>query len=113
METLDALDLFLSVAGTVLPIFVAIHALLSRKRVYAMWTKITWIIAIPIGLSWGALGWILVHPGSYQLGPSMHHRLAEIQWFLWGVICGFLIIFAIAKPYRECGSEKGKALQDG
>jgi len=108
METLETLHPLFSAAGTVLPVVVAIHVLLSRKRVYPLWAKIIWIVAIPIGLSWGFLGWILAHRGSYHVGDSMYHKLAEMRWFLWGVILGFVTIFAIAKPYRDFGSEKRK-----
>src|SRR5439155_2139873 len=111
METLQTLHLVFSAAGTVLPVVVAIHVLLSRKRVYPLWAKIIWIVAIPIGLSWGFLGWILAHQGSYQVGDSMYHKLAEMRWFPWAVIVGFVTIFAIATPYRDFGSEKRKALR--
>ena len=112
MEILETLHVVFSVAGTVLPVLVAIHVLLSRKRVYPLWAKIIWIVAIPIALSWGFLGWILAHRVSYHLEASMYHFLAEMRWFLWGVICGFATIFAIAKPYRDSGSEKRKDLRD-
>src|SRR5256885_16055640 len=112
METLETLHFVFSAAGTVLPIGAAIHVLLSRKRVYPLWAKIIWIVAIPIGLAWGFLGGILDHRGNYQLGNSMYHWLAEMEWFLWGVLSGFVIIFAIARPYRDFGSEKRKDLRD-
>jgi hypothetical protein len=99
MSFRDALDTFhivFWVAGTILPSGVAAHVILSRQPSYALWAKILWIIGSLLGYAWGILGWVEEHSRDYGLDARMYHSLKSIRWFVWGVLCGLVLPFALA-----------------
>jgi hypothetical protein len=86
--------------GSIGPVVLAARAFLDRKRVYATWAKLAYLLACVAGFGWGILGLILWPP--FQLARhSYFFPLLALKHMFAGMIIGFLISVLIARPYEK------------
>ena len=95
-------DFVLLVAGgVILPFVCAVHVFLSRRRVYATWTKLAVIVVCLAALVWCTLSWVLLYSTSFGLTREAYDRLVGIRgWFL-GIYLGIVFSIWIARPYQR------------
>jgi hypothetical protein len=78
----------------------AVRAFFHRKRVYATWAKLAYVLASLAGLGWGVLGFIL-WPSFRLARHAYFFPLRALRYLLAGMVIGFLISVLIARPYEK------------
>jgi hypothetical protein len=82
--------LFVATFSIALPVVVWF----DRKRVFAVWARITSIIGCIAGLCWGFLGWVLANSTLDD-----YSRVEGIKGLFGGICIGLVLSIIIARPY--------------
>jgi len=98
----DYREVALLVAGMVGPIILVCGVLFSRKRRYANWAKLVFLIACPVALVWGILGFIVWPPVHFT--HQTYALLVSLKNMCAGFLIGSLLTVIIARPYEKCTS---------
>jgi hypothetical protein len=81
------------------PLILTCGAFFSRKRAYATWAKVAYIIASIAGLVWGIVGFV-VWP-SVHVTRQTYSLLFALKNMCGGILIGFLLSVLIARPYQK------------
>ena len=88
----------LLLAGATLSIAFPILVCFSRKRVYAIWAKITSVIACISGLVWFFLSWRLSDVFISDLNYN-YYRAYALKGLFGGICIGLCFCIIVSKPY--------------
>ena len=99
---MDHQEVALLVTGMVGPIVLACGVFFSRKRRYANWAKLVFLIACLVALVWGILGFIVWPP--VHVTRQTYAFLVSLKNMCAGFLIGSLLTVIIARPYEKCTS---------
>jgi|SRR5579884_1477515 hypothetical protein len=102
---MDYEEAILLAIGAIGPVVLAVKAFRDRKRLYATWAKVAYVLACIAGFGWGILGLILWPP--FQLARQGYFfPLLALKYMFGGMVIGFLISVLIARPYERRRQER-------
>jgi len=81
------------------PIILVCGVFFSRKRRYANWAKLVFLIAYPVALVWGILGFIVWPP--VHATRQTYALLVSLKNMCAGFLIGSLLTVIIARPYEK------------
>jgi len=87
------------VVGMIGPVILTAIAFFSRKRAYATWAKVAYIIASLAGLVWGILGFTLSH--RLHVTRQTYLLLLAQKYMCAGLVLGLVISVLMARPYKK------------
>jgi hypothetical protein len=99
---MDYQEAVLLAIGTIGPVVLAGNAFLNRKRRYATWAKLAYVLACVAGFGWGILG-VILWPPFHLARHSYFFALFALKYVFAGMIIGLLISVLIAQPYERRG----------
>ena len=99
----DYTEYGLLIVGGLAPFILVAVSFFSRKRVYATWAKVTYILASLTGTAWALLGFMLWPP--LPGTRNTHFLLLAIKQMCAGLAIGFMVSVLIARPYAKKNSK--------
>jgi uncharacterized membrane protein YGL010W len=106
---MDYPEAVLLATGSIGPIVLTARALLDRKRVYATWAKVAYVLASLAGLAWATLGVILWPPFRMADHPYFSLLLA-LKDICAGIVIGLLVSIVMARPYEKRENGRSRVL---
>ena len=98
----------LLVAGMSLSVMFASLILFHTRRAYRTWAKLASIFQCIAGLSWGGLGFLLIHWRHFRITRHMYFILLANKHVLGGLCLGFIFSILLARPYQKKDCEEAR-----